>query len=179
MKGALFAIGVAAAGSSQLTESPKSLAAQSERATVNLVVRYVRERIVSCEEPKTQYFRRKPACRAERRGSSGSAKVELIPMPDARRDIFGTDKRERLVLDLKYDNRPVEQSVKIGQGPWLLNWKGTEKSLRFDVETNDEGVALNTMLGACKALMWHCKLDPTVTSNRIERRDIAAGPHRN
>jgi hypothetical protein len=139
-----------------------------ERRSASLTVRFVREQIVTCEEPRHQFYRKRPTCKAERHIAPGMATLELKPLPDTRRGVFGPDKRKPVTVELRCEDRAAEKSLTIERGPWALNWVGTGKSLRVEMEQGDRTVMLTNQLGACNASRWHCKLDPSAVSNRME-----------
>ncbi len=173
LKGVLAALALAGISSAESSRLPKPGPGTLPRPTSPLVLRFIRERVIACGEPKSRLVRSKPACRATRRGVAGEATVELSPLPDPRRDIFRDDDRKAVVLHLRAESRPAEQSVKLAQGPWLLSWRGTNKSVHLDIEADRTLVILATVLGECKSRAWRCKLDSLATLNRIELRDVS------
>lgn len=153
-------------GMSRPTELANATSARRP-SEAKLLIRFLREDVVSCEDSISNIFRRKPSCKTTRRIVEETALLELRPLPDAARDIFGSDSRKPITVELRCDNRAAEKVVTLERGPWLASWQKGGKSLRFDLEQAGRQLTLHTERGACVAHFWRCRLNPSVVSNRM------------
>lgn len=167
MKTLLLTLTLQSALASQLVGAPSQPRPLPKRHVGSVVIRYGRQRVVSCEASKWHIYRRAPNCKIGRKSVPGSAIIEFIPLPDARREVFGPDKRTRIVVQLRQETQPIERTVALALGPWQVTWKGANKSLQLDVETQDQLVTMSTLFGACISREWHCSLDPSTVTNAI------------
>ncbi|GEM_PF-3529407 len=168
---AAIALALVAARPASPGQDSKSPPSGPERGTTSLSMRFIRERVVACEDHRFQFYRPRPACRAARRIVSGTALVELIPMPDARRDLFGPDRRKRITLELRCDDRAAERTLTVERGPWLIVWKNADRSIHVDLGPTAKLLRLSTQLGACESRYWRCRLDPAAASHHLDLRD--------
>jgi hypothetical protein len=171
---ALVLIAVGAVGSIAQDRLPKGPPVQ-HRGKGALTIRFVRERVVACQESNAHFYRKIPSCKPSRRPLAGHVTLEMKPLPDAARGIFGPDERRPVTIELQCEDHRVEKVVSLDQGPWLVAWKETSKSIRIDVEKIDKQLTITSVLGSCKNHLWHCRLNPSTVSNRLEILDRAPG----
>ena len=87
---------------------------------------------------------------------TGVVTVGLTPAPGAVRVVF------------PHHAGPQEQVVRLGVGPWLVDWRESERLERLEIEPGTRmQVALATTSGACEYKHDTCELLPGVRERRI------------
>jgi hypothetical protein len=146
-----------------------------EESDATVVLRFSKQQIVSCSEPKERIARRKLICRADQQWTSGIATLTFEPLVDPRRRVLRTDRRSRFSVELHQTSQPTEQGIAIAKGPWRITWKEAKRSIRVDVEDVAVRVVLTTTIGKCRSGNWRCWLD---TRAREHRLDVRSGTGR-
>jgi len=135
--------------------------------TVPVSLRYKSQRIATCSEPKEKLVRRRQVCRSEKVWTKSTATLQLEPLVDPRRRIFGPDERRAFSVELRHESHPVDVNIEIAKGPWRITWKETSKSIRANFENAGDAVILQVSRGACRSGYWRCRLEPHATRTSL------------
>ena len=141
------------------TEPPSSL---EREAQGSLNLKHAHNRVRACVKSTKNGA---VVCRAETEPANARASLRLAPVQNSR--IAGKDPRQSHNVELG-DDGTVKEPLKLGVGPWDLEWTDAARRARFHIVEGDElTIRLVSKTGACRVDRRECSLQSGATSRKI------------